>query len=138
MAIVPNSLNNVVDCVVKQAGILRHQSGQGFQLVFLILNKLDENTTDGNAGVSVNFDPALNVLIFESTGSRESDDLIPKEVAEKLCLWLQWNNVPQKYFAEKELNRSQGSFSDYLTMAPPTMPKSHACGIWQRLHQFIE
>ena len=75
MAIVPNSLNNVVDCVVKHAGILRHQSGQGFQLVFLILNNLDENTTDGNAGVSVNFDPALNVLIFESTRSRESYDL---------------------------------------------------------------
>ena len=46
--------------------------------------------------------------------------------------------MPEKYFAEKVLNRSQGSFSDYLTKAPPTMPKSHSHGIWQRLQQFLE
>ncbi|CAH3159225.1 unnamed protein product, partial [Porites lobata] len=70
--------------------------------------------------------------------SRGSDDLIPKEIAAKVSRWLQRNNVPQKYFAEKVLNRSQGSFSDYLTKAPPTMPKSHGRGIWQRLQDFLE
>ena len=76
---------------------------------------------------------------MESTESRGSDDLlIPKEIAAKVSRWLQRNNVPQKYFAEKVLNRSQGSFSDYLTKAPPTMPKSHGRGIWQRLQDFLE
>ena len=75
---------------------------------------------------------------MESTESRGSDDLIPKEIAAKVSRWLQRNNVPQKYFAEKVLNRSQGSFSDYLPKAPPTMPKSHGRGIWQRLQDFLE
>ena len=104
---------------MKHGGILQHQPGRGFQLVFLISNHLDGNTTDGNADEGV-------------------DDLIPKEIAEKVSRWLQRNNIVQKYFAEKVLNRSQGSFSDYLTKAPSTMPKSHGLGIWQRLHQFIE
>jgi len=100
------------------------------------LNILDGNTADGNAlGASVNCDPAQNV---ESTESMESDDLIPKEIAAKVSRWLQRNSVPQKYFADKVLNRSQGSFSDYLTKAPPRMPKSHGRGIWQRLQQFLE
>ena len=86
----------------------------------------------------MNCDPAPNVQIVESAESRGVDDLIPKEIAEKVSRWLQRNNVSQKYFAEKVLNRSQGSFSDYLTKAPSTMPKSHGRGIWQRLHQFIE
>ena len=137
-AIAPNSLYSGLDRAVKHAGILRHQTGRGFQLVFLIWNNLDGNSTDGNAGASVNFDPAPNVQIVESAESRGGDDLIPKEIAEKVSRWLQRNNVPQKYFAEKVLNRSQGSFSDYLTKAPTTMPKSHGRGIWQRLHQFIE
>ena len=46
--------------------------------------------------------------------------------------------MPQKYFAEKVLNRSQGSFSNYLTKAPPTMLKSHGRGIWQQLQQLLE
>lgn len=83
----------------------------------------------------MNCDLAQNV---ESIESRGSDDLIPKELAAKVSRWLQRNNVAQKYFAEKVWNRSQGSFSDYLTKAPPTMPKSLGRGIWQRLHQFLE
>ena len=58
--------------------------GRGFQLVFLISNNLGENTTDGNAGASVNCDPAPNVEIVES--DEGVDDLIPKEIAEKLAV----------------------------------------------------
>lgn len=83
----------------------------------------------------MNYDPAQNV---ESIESRGSDDLIPKEIAARVSRWLQRNNVPQKYFAGKVLNRSQGSFSEYLTKAPPTMPRSHGRGIWQRLQQFLK
>lgn len=123
---------------MKHAGFLQHQSGRGFQLVFLISNNLDGDAAGGNA--SLNSDPAQNVSEnVESTESRGSDDLlIPKEIAAKVSRWLQRNNVPQKYFAEKVLNRSQGSFSNYLTKAPPTMPKSHGRGIWQRLQDFLE
>ena len=123
---------------MKHAGFLQHQSGRGFQLVFLISNNLDGDAAGGNA--SLNSDPAQNVTEnVESTESRGSDDLlIPKEIAAKVSRWLQRNNVPQKYFAEKVLNRSQGSFSDYLTKAPPTMSKSHGRGIWQRLQDFLE
>ena len=123
---------------MKHAGFLQHQSGRGFQLVFLISNNLDGDAAGGNA--SLNSDPAQNVTEnVESTESRGSDDLlIPKEIAAKVSRWLQRNNVPQKYFAEKVLNRSQGSFSDYLTKAPPTMPKSHGRGICQRLQDFLE
>lgn len=122
---------------MKHAGFLQHQSGRGFQLVFLISNNLDGDAAGGNA--SLNSDPAQNVTEnVESTESRGSDDLlIPKEIAAKVSRWLQRNNVPQKYFAEKVLNRSQGSFSNYLTKAPPTMPKSHGRGIWQRLQDFL-
>ena len=79
---------------MKHAGFLQHQSGRGFQLVFLISNNLDGDAAGGNA--SLNSDPAQNV---ESTESRGSDDLIPKEIAAKVSRWLQRNNVPQKYFA---------------------------------------
>ena len=136
MAIAPNSLSSGLNRAVKHAGFLQHQSGRGSQLVFLISNNLDGNTANGNAlGASVNYDPAQNV---ESAESRGGDDLIPKEIAAKVSRWLLRNNVAQKYFAEKVLNRSQGSFSDNLTKAPPTMPKSHGRGIWQRLQQFVE
>lgn len=46
----------------------------------------------------MNCDPAQNV---ESAESRGSDDLIPKEIAQKLAVEL---NMPEKYFAEKVLN----------------------------------
>ena len=131
MAIAPNSLSSGLNRAVKH--FLQHQSCWGFQLVFLISNDLDGDAADWNAlGASVNCDPAQNV---ESAESRGSDDLIPKEIAQKLAVEL---NMPEKYFAEKVLNWSQGSFSDYLTKAPPTMPKSHSHGIWQRLQQFLE
>ena len=87
-----------------------------FSISFLISNNLDGNTTDGNAAASVNCDPAPNVEIAES--DKGVDDLIPKEIAKKVSRWLQRNNVPQKYFAEKVLYRSQGSFSDCITKAP--------------------
>ena len=65
----------------------------------------------------------------------EVTTLYQRRSPQKLAVEL---NMPEKYFAEKVLNRSQGSFSDYLTKAPPTMPKSHSHGIWQRLQQFLE
>lgn len=83
----------------------------------------------------MNYDPAQNE---ESTESRGSDDLIPNEIAAKGSRWLQRNNVPQKYFAGKILNRSQGSFSEYLTKAPPKMPRSHGREIWQGLQEFLK
>ena len=69
----------------------------------------------------MNCDSAPKVQIVENAESRGGADLLPKEIAQKVSRWLQRNNVPQKYFAEKMLKRSQGSFSDYLTKAPPTV-----------------
>lgn len=94
MAIAPNSLSSGLNRAVKHAAFLQHQSGWGFQLVFLISNDLDGDAADWNAlGASVNCDPAQNV---ESAESRGSDDLIPKEIAAKVNRWLQPNNMPEK------------------------------------------
>lgn len=62
----------------------------------------------------------------------------PKEIAENVTTWLRNNGISQKYFAAKVLNRSQGSFSDYVTKAPSEMPKTHGRAIWLRLHQFLQ
>ena len=62
----------------------------------------------------------------------------PKEIVERVTTWLQNNGIPQKYFAAKVLNRSQGSFSDYVTKSPSEMPKIHDRAIWLRLHQFLQ
>ena len=50
----------------------------------------------------------------------------------------QRNSVPQKVFAEKILHRSQGSFSDYMSKAPSTMPKTHGRAVWQELNDFLQ
>ena len=85
MAIAPNSLSSGLNRALKHAAFLQHQSGWGFQLVFLISNDLDGDATDWNAlRASVNCDPAQNV---ESAESRGSDDLIPKEIAAKVSRW---------------------------------------------------
>lgn len=62
----------------------------------------------------------------------------PKEIVERVTTWLRNNRISQKYFAANVLNRSQGSFSDYVTKAPPKMPKTHGRAIWLRLNQFIQ
>jgi len=61
----------------------------------------------------------------------------PKEIADRVTAWLRNNGISQKYFADKDLNRSQGSFSDYMTKAPPEMPKTHGRAIWLCLNQFL-
>lgn len=43
----------------------------------------------------------------------------PKEIANQTTSLLSDKGIPQHLFAEKVLNRSQGSFSDYLSKAPP-------------------
>lgn len=68
----------------------------------------------------------------------DAEALVPKEIASKICRWLQRNSVPQKVFAEKILHRSQGSFSDYMSKAPSTMPKTHGRAVWQELNDFLQ
>ena len=88
--------------------------GRGFQLVFLISNNLGENTTDGNAGASVNCDPAPNVEIVES--DEGVDDLIPKEIAEKVSRWLQRNSTCRKNILQRKC--SIGHKDRSLTIKP--------------------
>ena len=68
----------------------------------------------------------------------DAEALVPKEIASKICRWLQRNSVPQKVFAEKILHRSQGSFSDYMSKAPSTMPKTHGRAVWQEVNDFLK
>ena len=82
MATAPNSLTSGLNHAVNHAGFLQHQSGQGFQLGFLISKNLDGSTADGNAPGTVNCDPAQNME------SAKSDDPIPKEIAVKVSLCL--------------------------------------------------
>lgn len=104
-------------------------------------NNLDGNTADGNATdanaprASVDYNQVQNAKGAESKGS---EDLIPKDITTRVSRWLQQNNVPQKFFAQKVLNQLQGSFLDYRTKAPLTMPKSCGRGIWKRLQQLLD
>ena len=36
------------------------------------------------------------------------------------------------------MHRSQGSFSDYMSKAPSTMPKTHDRVVWQELNDFLQ
>ena len=62
----------------------------------------------------------------------------PKEIAKQISNLLSLKGIPQRLFAEKVLNRSQGSFSDYLTKAPAEMPKTHSRAIWIKMKEFLE
>ncbi|CAH3139104.1 unnamed protein product [Porites lobata] len=45
--------------------------------------------------------------------------------------------VSQTFFAKRVVNRSQGSFSDYITKAPNELPKTHGRAIWVTLNAFL-
>ena len=89
-------------------------------------------------GGSVESSETSDVNAACDSGCSDAEALVPKEIASKICRWLQRNSVPQKVFAEKILHRSQGSFSDYMSKAPSTMPKTHGRGVWQELNDFLQ
>jgi len=45
--------------------------------------------------------------------------------------------VSQTFFAKTVLNRSQGSFSDYLTKVPKELLTTHGRAIWFTLNDFL-
>lgn len=63
--------------------------------------------------------------------------LLPREIASKVSRWLLTKGVSQTFFAKRVVNRSQGSFSDYITKAPNELPKTHGRGIWVTLNAFL-
>ena len=74
-----------------------------------------------------------------STATTSSEATVsPKEIAKQITSLLSDKGIPQRLFAEKVLNRSQGTFSDYLSKAPAEMPKTHSRAIWVKLQQFLE
>ena len=90
----------------------------------------DEHIGDG---------PAINHAV-PSTASTSSTEATasPKEIARQITSLLSDKGIPQRLFAEKVLNRSQGSFSDYLSKAPAEIPKTHSRIIWVKLKEFLE
>lgn len=90
----------------------------------------DEHIGDG---------PAINRAV-PSTAPTSSTEATasPKEIAKQITSLLSNKGISQRLFAEKVLNRSQGSFSDYLSMAPAEMPKRHSRAIWFKLREFLE
>ena len=62
----------------------------------------------------------------------------PKEIVKQITSLLGDKGIPQCLFAEKVQNRSQESFSDYLSKAPTEMPKTHTWAIWSKLKEFLE
>ena len=77
------------------------------------------------------------VPLTASTSSTEAT-ASPKEIAKQITSLLSDKGIPQRLFAEKVLNRSQGSFSDYLSKAPEEIPKTHSRIIWVKLKEFLE
>ena len=75
-----------------------------------------------------------------STASTEATEATanPREITKRITSLLSDKGIPQRLFAEKVLNRSQGSFSDYLSKAPAEMPKTHSRAIWVKLKEFLE
>lgn len=63
--------------------------------------------------------------------------LLPREIASKVSRWLLTKGVSQTFFAKRVVNRSQGSFSDYITKAPNELPKTHGRAIWVTLNAFL-
>ena len=90
----------------------------------------DEHIGDGRA---INHAVPSTVSTF-STSSTAS----PKEIAKQITSLLSDKGIPQRLFAEKVLNRSQGSFSDYLSKAPAEIPKTYSRTIWVKLKEFLE
>jgi len=87
----------------------------------------DERAADGHRTVP----STASTACTEATVS-------PAEIAKQITSLLNDKGIPQRLFAEKVLNRSQGSFSDYLSKAPTEMPKTHSRAIWSKLKEFLE
>lgn len=83
--------------------------------------------------------PAINRAV-PSTASIASTEATasPREIAKQITSLLSEKGIPQRLFAEKVLNRSQGSFSDYLSKPPEEMPKTHSRAVWFKLKEFLE
>lgn len=84
----------------------------------------DEHIANGHA---INQEAPLTAppSSTEATGS-------PKEIPKQITSFLSDKGIPQHLFAKKVLNRSQGSFSNYLSKAPVEMPRMHSRAIWFR------
>ena len=93
--------------------------------VEMVEDSEDEHIGDGRA---INH-AVPSTVSTSSTSSTAS----PKEIAKQITSLLSDKGIPQRLFAEKVLNRSQGSFSDYLSKAPAEIPKTHSRIIWVRL-----
>lgn len=65
-------------------------------------------------------------------------DNLTKKNATAISKWLLNRGLSQRFFASKVLNRSQGSFSDYLPKAPSEMPKTHGRAVWLTLDAFLK
>ena len=70
--------------------------------------------------------------------TEEQDQVEPQQIATRIFKFLRNEGIPQRFFAKEILNRSQGTFSDYLTKPPQQMPKAHGRGTWLRLQEFID
>ena len=98
--------------------------------VEMVEDSEDEHIGDGRA---INH-AVPSTVSTSSTSSTAS----PKEIAKQITSLLSDKGIPQHLFAEKVLNRSQGSFSDYLSKAPAEIPKTHSRTIWVKLKEFLE
>ena len=83
--------------------------------------------------------PAINHVVPSTASTSSTEDTASqKEIAKQLTGLLSDKGIPQRLFAEKVLNRSQGSFSTYLSKAPAEIPKTHSRAIWVKLKEFLE
>ena len=92
----------------------------------IMVEEGEEENTENISGGSANAAPVA------------SENVSPMEIARKISILLSNKGIPQCFFAERVLNRSQGSFSDYLSKPPAVMPKTHSRAIWLKLKQFLE
>ena len=98
--------------------------------VEMVEDSEDEHIGDG---------PAINHAVPSTVStSSTSSTASPKEIAKQITSLLSDKGIPQRLFAEKVLNRSQGSFSDYLSKAPAEIPKTYSRIIWVKLKEFLE
>ena len=70
--------------------------------------------------------------------TKGQDQAQPQQIATMISTFLGNEGIPQRFFAKEILNRSQSTFSDYLTKPPQQMPKAHGRGRWLRLQKFID
>ena len=98
--------------------------------VEMVEDSEDEHIGDG---------PAINHAVPSTVStSSTSSTASPKEIAKQITSLRSDKGIPQRLFAEKVLNGSQGSFSDYLSKAPAEIPKTYSRIIWVKLKEFLE